>query len=53
MLVAPQRLEQFVPLVAPAVRRAERKSVRLVDDHQFRAGADEVLAATVGFNEVR
>ena len=40
-------------LVASAVRGAERKGVRFVDDHQFRAGADEVLAATIGLDEVR
>ena len=53
VLVAAERLEQFVALVASAVGGAERERVGFVDDHQLRAGADEVLAAPVGLDEVR
>ena len=48
-----ERLEQFVALVAAAGGGAERERVGFVDDHELGAGADEVLAAAVGLDEVR
>ena len=53
VLVATERLEQLVALVAATRGRAERERVRLVDDHQLGTGAHEVLAAAVGLDEVR
>ena len=49
--VAAELWQQLVALLAAAVV-AEREAVGLVDDHELRAGADEVVAVTLGLDEV-